>query len=338
MFATTANRQQAMNTTDVLENPPTGDHWTRAMREGDFAAAWRVSDAVLAHRRPQDLNRRDQPFHLRHVWSGADLAGRHVLVRCYHGLGDTIQFIRYMPMLSRVAASITVQAVPPLHDLLGTVAGIDRIVALDYDRPDPPFEVDIELMELPHAFRTTLATIPATVPYLQADDGRLAAARERIGEEQRLKVGIAWSAGEWDRRRVIPLAGLAPLAAVPGIALFNLQRGPALEEVAAAERHGIRFADDPESWTTDILDTAATMRTLDLVISVDTMVAHLAGALGVPVWTLLHAAADWRWMAGRSDSPWYPTMRLFRQADPGDWGPVVATVAARLGTGLPGDQ
>ncbi len=299
------------------------------MMLGDFETAWRVSDVVLAWRRHATLNCRDQPFHLRHVWNGAPLEGRHVLVRCYHGLGDTVQFIRYMPMLHRIAASVTVQAVPALHDLLRAVSGIDRIVALDRNVPDPPFDADIELMELPHAFRTALATIPDEVPYLAVDAARIKAARRRMCDEPRLKVGIAWSVGGWDRQRAMPLAAFAPVAAIADVALFNLQRGPALAEIASPG-HGVRFADDAASWTNDILDTAATIRTLDLVVSVDTMVAHLAGALGVPVWTMLHAGADWRWMTGRADSPWYPTMRLFRQTAPKDWESVITAIVARL--------
>lgn len=318
-----------MATRNVLDHPAVRDPWTSAMLAGDFETAWRVSDAVLAQRDPGALNRRDQPFHLRHVWDGTPLAGRHVLVRCYHGLGDTIQFIRYVPMLRRIAASVTVQAAPALHGLLRTVSGIDRVVELDYDAPDPPFEADIELMELPHAFRTTQATIPAEVPYLRVNAQRLRAAKRQVRDEARFKVGIAWSAGDWDRRRRVPLAALAPLAAISNVALFNLQRGPALAEIASSA-HRVRFADAPTSWTEDILDTAATMQSLDLVISVDTMVAHLAGALGVPVWTMLHAAADWRWMAGRADSPWYPSMRLFRQSVPGAWDPVIAAVSEQL--------
>jgi hypothetical protein len=303
------------------------DRWTRAMLRGDFEAAWRISDDVMARRGPGALNRRDQPFHLRHVWNGAPLAGKDVLVRCYHGLGDTIQFARYLPMLRAVARTVTVQAVPVLHGLLGTVAGIDRLVVLDYDAPDPTFDVDIEIMELPHAFRTALGSIPDAIPYLGVDTARLSEAASRVGHAAGLRVGIAWSVGEWDRRRVVPLDAFAPLASIPGVALFNLQRGPALDEIAGSP---LRFADDPSTWTDDILDTAATMLNLDLAISVDTMAAHLAGALGVRVWTLLHAAADWRWMEGRDDSPWYPSMRLFRQRAPGDWRPVIEAVTAQL--------
>ena len=304
--------------------------WMCAMLLGEFEQAWQVSDAVLARREAAAFNPTDKPFHLRPVWRGTPLSGRHVLVRCYHGLGDTIQFIRYMPLLRQKAASVTIQAVPALHNLLRTVPGIDRIVPLAYDAPDPPFEIDIELMEVPYALRTRLATIPAAVPYLTVDATRIGAARQRIAVEDGLKVGLAWAAGEWRRERSLPLDLAARLGAVPGVALVNLQRGPAL---AALEGARVRptFIDPPAAWSDDIVETAATIRGLDLVISVDTMVAHLAGALGAPVWTLLDHRADWRWMLDRADSPWYPTMRLFRQKAPGDWMSVVMDASDALG-------
>lgn len=311
------------------------DRWTAAMLAGDFEAAWTVSDGVLARRSPADRNRADVPFHLRQVWDGSPLAGRHVLVRCYHGLGDAIQFIRYVPLLARRAAGVTVQADASLHGLL-LASGFGRVVPLAGDAPDPPFEADIELMELPHALRTTLADIPNRVPYLAAPDR----ARPRDG---RLHVGIAWAAGAWNPGRSIPFAELAPLFAVPGVRFHNLQRGPA----AAALGPGALsiFADGPSQWSDDIVATAALIRALDAVISVDTMVAHLAGALGTPVWTLLKFDADWRWLTSRTDSPWYPTMRLFRQARPQDWSAPLAQVrnalaaaAAGLDGRAPGDQ
>ncbi|HEX6979195.1 MAG TPA: ADP-heptose--LPS heptosyltransferase [Alphaproteobacteria bacterium] len=303
--------------------------WVGAMLLGAYATAWTVCDEVLARRRREDFNRRDQPFHLRHVWDGSSLDGRDVLVRCYHGLGDTIQFLRYLPMLRRRAASVTVQAVPALHGLLCRAPGIDRIVPLGYGLSDPPYGIDIEIMELPYAFRTTLDTIPSRLPYLHVGPCRRAATGQRSRAELRLKVGLAWAAGDWDPRRSIPLTAFAPLASIPGITFVNLQRGPAVAAMAKA-RPAVPFADGPASWSDDIEDTAAIILTLDLVITVDTMVAHLAGALGRPVWTLLHFAADWRWMIDRRDSPWYPTMRLFRQPAPGAWVPVIAAVADQL--------
>jgi hypothetical protein len=175
-------------------------------------------------------------------------------------------------------------------------------------------------MELPHIFRTTLATIPTAIPYLHIAP----AALPRHG---RLAVGVVWATGEWEHaRRSLPFPLLIPLAAVPGVTLYILQRGPALSQY----QHGIGTL----SGSDNVVEAARIIRALDLVISVDTMPAHLAGALGVPVWTLLDTVADWRWMDGREDSPWYPTMRLFRQECPGAWEPVIARVVAELERGL----
>jgi Glycosyltransferase family 9 (heptosyltransferase) len=236
-------------------------------------------------------------------------------VRCYHGLGDTIQFIRYVPLLKALAAAVTVWAQPPLLPLLGTMHGIDRLLPLHDGTPDVAYDADVEVMELPHVFRTTLATVPAEVPYLRVEPVPLPC-------RGRLAVGLAWRAGEWDARRSIPLALLAPLGKVPGIAWYILQRGPGL----MGWRGG--FGILPRA--SNLFEEARLIRALDLVISVDTMPAHLAGALGVPVWTLLPAEADWRWMDGRDDSPWYPTMRLFRQEEDGVWEPVIMRAAAAL--------
>jgi hypothetical protein len=248
------------------------------------------------------------------------LADKRVLVRCYHGLGDTIQFIRYAPLIKEIAREVIVWAQPALLPLLRTVRGIDRLLPLHDGAPEVEYDVDVESMELPHIFRTTLATIPAEIPYLHVTP----AALPRHG---RLAVGLVWAAGDWEHaRRSMPFPLCAPLAAVPEMVLYILQRGPAL----AQYQHGAGIL----SGSDDVVETARLMRALDLVISVDTMPAHLAGALGVPVWTLLDAAADWRWMEGREDSPWYPTMRLFRQERPGAWEPVMARVVAALGRGL----
>lgn len=291
-----------------------GAAWTRHMRRGEWEAAWRVSDAVLAARGGAPcwhLPRHEQP-----VWDGTPLAGKRVLVRCYHGLGDTLQFVRFVPRVGEVAAEVTVWAQPALLPLLGTVRGIGRLLPLHDGVCEAEYDVDVEVMELAHVFRATPETLPAAVPYLHADPAPLP------DDGACLRVGLVWRAGNWDERRSVPLPLLAPVAEIPGVALHLLQRGPALAELPPG--FGIVSGSD------DVTEAARVMRALDLVVSVDSMPAHLAGALGVPVWTLLHTDPDWRWMEGREDSPWYPTMRLFRQARPGEWGPVVARVAAEL--------
>ena len=302
-----------------------GERWMAAMLLGDFARAWEVSDLVLRRTAPEDFDRHDQPFHRRVVWNGAALDGKRVLVRCYHGLGDILHMARYLPLLAGRAGGVAVQAPEAVHGVLAAVPGVDAVLPLT-DGLDVACDVAVELMELPHALRTTLETLPAAVPYLTVDEARVAAQAARLRRRGRRTVGIAWAAGAWDGGlRSLPPDRLERLGAVPGVDWVCLQRGPALAGGLAR----MDFCDTGPR-TDVVLDTAAMIRALDLVVSVDTMVAHLAGALGAPVWTLLRFAADWRWMVGRADSPWYPTMRLFRQTTPGDWTAPVEAVARAL--------
>lgn len=288
--------------------------WMQNMRRGAFEAAWRNSDAVLQARAGAPCWHLLR--HLQPIWNGAPLQGKRVLVRCYHGLGDTVQFIRYAPKIKAIAAEVIVWAQPPLLPLLETMQHIDQLVPLHDGKPEIVFDVDVEVMELPHIFRTTLHTIPAETPYLHV------APTELFPNEGQLSVGLIWKAGDWDERRSIPFALLAPLAQVPGIKLCILQADAA----AAGWQQGF----GTYAGTSSVFDFARVIRGLDLLITVDSMPAHLAGALGVPVWTLLRKDADWRWMEDRNDSPWYPTMQLFRQARAGDWNDVIGRVCAEL--------
>lgn len=282
------------------------------MLRGNLAGAWEESDRVLAWRKLAGIDCRNEPLHCQFLWDGSAFAGKRVLMRCYHGLGDTIQFVRYVPRLKRIAARVIVQAQPELIPLLRSMSEIDELVALGAEVP--AFDVEIESMELPHAFRTELGTIPAAVPYLGAP---VLPSRNRQGEV--LRVGLVWTAGAWKPERSIPLPDLLAVNKIPNISLYSLQRGPAMEQTSI-----------PDIGSDDILETAAALDRLDLVITVDTMIPHLAGALGKRVWTLLHFHSDWRWMIDREDSPWYPTMRLLRQAAAGDWKSVVQRVASEL--------
>lgn len=283
------------------------------MRRGRFAEAWEVSDAVLRER--AGVPCWHLPRHFQYIWDGTPLDGKRVLIRCYHGLGDTIQFIRYAPLVQAVAAEVIVWAQPRLIPLLRGACGIDRLLPLHDGTPEAEYDVDVELMELPHMFRTTLETIPVEVPYLHVPPAP-------HPEGGGLAVGIAWTAGAWDDRRSIPFALVEPLAHIPGVAAYVLQREP-----GEAAGHPA-FRTTPLAGS--ILGTARLVRALDLVITVDSMPAHLAGALAVPVWTLLPRECDWRWMEGRDDSPWYPTMRLFRQAVAGEWQGVLTNVEGAL--------
>ncbi|MDQ2900653.1 MAG: tetratricopeptide repeat protein [Acidobacteriota bacterium] len=285
------------------------ERWMINMLLGRFDRAWEESDRILHDRKKRGVDCRDWPPHFRFVWDGSPLDGKRVLIRCYHGLGDTIQFIRYVPPLKQIARSVTVQAQPELIPLLRSMRAIDGLVPLS--APEPEYDVYIESMELPHVLRTMPGTIPSTVPYLHVETPPRAS--------REFRVGLVWTAGAWRPERSIPLSEFATLFGIPNVTFCSLQRGPA--------RHQSLF---PDAGSDDILEAAQAISHLDLVIGVDTMIPHLAGALGRPVWTLLHYRSDWRWMLDRPDSPWYPTMRLFRQPAPGDWGSVMEQVRREL--------
>jgi hypothetical protein len=289
--------------------------WMEHMRRGEFSAAWRVSDSLLRRRPAVPCPDAHLPRHQQVIWNGASLAGRRVLVRCYHGLGDTIQFIRYIPVLKTIAAQVTVWAQPALISLLSTACGIDTMIPLHDGTPDCEYDAEVEVMELPYVFRTTVETTPAGVPYFHVDAAHI--------DDSKIKVGIVWRGGDWDPRRDVPFSLMTRLADVDGISFYVLQ-----QDANESEQHDRFTMILPKNG--DALSTARIMQALDLVISIDSMPAHLAGALAVPVWTLLQKDADWRWMNDRDDSPWYPTMRLFRQRRSGDWEPVLAQVQREL--------
>src|SRR5258708_4575152 len=236
------------------------------------------------------------------------------------------------PLLARSARSATVMAQPALVPWLSGLAGSASVRTVGAG-PEPPADVEIDVTELPHAFRTTVSSIPSATPYLVVDPARVAAAGARLGgRDGPFRVGLAWRSGAWKAERSIPLHELAGLRNLSGAALVSLQRGAG----AGEWRTFAQGADNVlgEATSDDIVETAALLLNLHLVISVDTMVARLAGALGAPVWTLLHFAADWRWLLWRSDSPWYPSMRLFRQPAPGGWRAVAEAVLAAMGERL----
>lgn len=262
-------------------------------------------------------------------WDGGDLAGRTILLHAEQGFGDTLQFVRYVPRLAARGGRVVLAAQPALAPLLARLPGVIRL--LGEEELVPPFDVHAPLLSLPHLFGTTLATVPAEVPYLTADPARQAAWAARLRGDGRPRVGLVWAGNpghKKDRWRSLPLAALAPLAGVDGVTFYSLQKGPAATQ-AGSPPPGLALRDlSPE--LTDFGETAAAAANLDLIITVDTAVAHLAGALGRPVWLLLSAAPDWRWQRTGERSPWYPTMRLFRQEELGVWAPVVARVAAAL--------
>lgn len=287
------------------EAPDLGRAWMEAMRGGDWAGAWAVCDAVLAARDPAARDDPALPYHRRWVWDGRPFDRADVLVRCYHGLGDTIQFARHLPALAQRAASLTVEAHPSLLGLLGTLGCVDRLVPFDPAHPLKPLACDLEITELSFALREAPADVAA--PYLRAEPARLPAGT----------VGLCHAAGEWDPGRSIAPESLAPLVA----------GRPAVTLVAAPSALPVL---NPEGCPFDMDATAALVAGCDLVVTVDTMIAHLAGALGRPVWLLLKAEPDWRWTPGARETSWYPTMRLFHQPGAGDWAAVIAEVARDL--------
>jgi SAM-dependent methyltransferase len=297
--------------------------WVTAIRRGDFATGHAISDFVLARRDPRERDDPNQPYHCRWVWDGRSFEQRHVLVRCYHGLGDTLMFARFLPKLRRQAASVTVELQPELVELFSEFNGVDRLIPFNPARPTAPGECDIEITELLHALRVDSTQLAAWVPYLSVPTAAVAACKERLPRDA-FNVGLCWRVGAWLPERSVPLGQLAAACALPGVRFVSLQRGPASEEARTVARFHNSSA--PPS----ILATACLVTSLDLVITVDSMIAHLAGALGRQVWLLLSRDADWRWMQGRDDTPWYPSTRLYRQINDGDWGPPLASLAADL--------
>jgi Flp pilus assembly protein TadD len=267
-------------------------------------------------------------------WQGEDLAGRTILLHAEQGLGDTLQFVRYAPLVQSRGGIVLLLCPQPLVALLARTPGIDRVIAAG--SPLPRFDVHAPLMSLPLILGTTAeAGIPAQVPYLLADPEAVERARRALEDFSGFRIGIAWQGNprqRSDRQRSFPLAALAPLARVEGVHLISLQKGAGTEQRAALDgRFRVTVLDGWEQEPGgDFHDTAAILRNLDLVVTPCSALAHLAGGLGVCTWTALAWMADWRWLSDRDDSPWYRTMRLFRQRRPGDWGEVFERMAQAL--------
>jgi len=262
-------------------------------------------------------------------WNGEPLDGKTILLHAEQGFGDTLQFIRYAPLVAKRNAKVIVECPLELANVLRGVEGIDRIIT----RGDswPSYDLQSSIMSLPLKFGTTPDTIPSH-PYLSPPPDRIAAWRDRLGNpDARRRIGLIWAGRPEhtnDRRRSMRFDQFVPLAEIKSTRFFSLQKGPASSQ-AANPPPGMDLSDcTPDLY--DFVETASLIANLDLVICVDTSVAHLAGAIGKPVWLLLPHAPDWRWMLNRTDTPWYPTMRLFRQSTPGDWASVMANVTRAI--------
>ncbi|HEU0083062.1 MAG TPA: hypothetical protein VFQ87_09325 [Bradyrhizobium sp.] len=296
---------------------PQGNGWISAMRAGEFERVWSITDRDLARcAGPGDKHK--GPRHLQRIWRGEELGDRTVLVRCYHGLGDTIQFARFLPALAERARRLIVWCQPELLPLVERVEGVDQALPLHNGTVEAAFDVDIEIMEIPHAIRAGRDLIECRKPYLAAPRG---APPRRITARQGLSAGLVWEVGDWDKRRAVPPALLNRLKQ-DGVELYALQRGAAPEDLAATGAIDIS--------TPDIGTLCHRLGELDLILSVDTMVVHLAGALGYRPWVLLHADCDWRWPAPGGVSHWYPGATLFHQRIAGDWAGVMDDVREAL--------
>jgi len=319
------------NYTRAIEiNPNYSDaYWNRSLAmllNGDLAEGFRQyqwrrepSLGILTYPHKYDKPR----------WDGRPINGKTLLIHYEQGFGDNIQFIRYLPKLKEIGATVLFEARKPMLDLLKDFPGIDRLIeANPHGSVTEDFDFYAALMDLPAIFQTTLETIPAEVPYLFADKDKSEKLKSKIDTDD-YKVGIVWSGkpthGD-DANRSCKLNNFAPLTKIDGVKLFSLQKGDAEKQIFQFSIEIENLASHLESFA----DTAAAIENLDLVISVDTAVLHLAAAMGKPTWGLIQYSPDWRWLLDRSDSPWYPTVRLFRQKKYADWKEVFEEVAEQL--------
>jgi hypothetical protein len=285
---------------------------------GHYAEGWRCYEArwrVAAH---------DPVPSGSAVLDLAQLRGRHVVVLAEQGRGDILQFCRYAPLLAAQGAQVTLQAYADLIPVVETLRDV-RVVSLEQNLPAT--DVITPLMSLPLAFGTVVETIPADVPYLRPPPDRLALWRDRLGARNRPRVGVVWRGRQHISYRSMPAIALAPLVAVRDLEFHALATDITPTDLDWLARHGVV---EHRSALADFGDTAALISLMDLVVTIDTASAHLAGALGAPTWVMLAFNADWRWLTGRDDSPWYPTARLFRQNVRGDWSGVMRRVAEAL--------
>jgi tetratricopeptide (TPR) repeat protein len=262
-------------------------------------------------------------------WQGEPPAGKRILLHCEQGVGDTLQMLRYVPLIAAKGGRVIVQCQPPLHRLLASQSGVEQVVPLGSSLPE--FDVHCPFMSLPMVMQTGPATLPANVPYVNGDPKLAEAMASVVAGPPGLKVGIAWAGNPsfmHDRFRSTSLDRLASLAKATGVRWFSLQKGDAAAQLKNPPP-GMGIT-DLSAHLNDFADTAAVMANLDLVISTCTSVAHLAGAMGRPLWVMLSTSADWRWLRDRSDSLWYPTARLFRQPRQGDWEAVAQAIADEL--------
>lgn len=300
--------------------------WAACMRANEFSRAWAIADRDMTRLGRAEADKHEGPRHQQRIWRGEPFDGRRVLVRCYHGLGDTIQFARFLPVLARRSCELTVWCQAELLPLLAGLANDMHVIPLHDGAPDVDFDVDIEIMEIAHAVRADCELIVPRGPYLtlppRKDTERDVALVVRNGRSHgAIAVGLVWDVSDWSRQRSVPLELLGRLR-MDGVILCSLQRGQAAQGAAAIGAVDIS--------TPDIVELGRRICELDLVICVDTMIAHLAGALWRETWILLNADCDWRWPLSGAPSSWYPTARLFHQPVANAWREAIEVVRSAL--------
>jgi tetratricopeptide (TPR) repeat protein len=318
---------EAMAVLDLAAGQDPADADTRHHRamllllQGRLAEGWAAYEARFDTKQ----GRPDRRGFAQRLWEGESLCGRTILLHAEQGLGDTLQFCRYAPLVARSGGRVVLEVQPPLKSLLARLSGVDQIVAKGEALPD--FDVHCPLLSLPHVIGTVRDTIPAEIPYLTPPSEARARWHERLSKDDRQRVGVVWAGNPRhvnDRRRSLPFEALAPLWAVPRVAWFSLQVGPQAADLGQAPSGLI---EDLSPDLVDFAETAAALVQLDLVVTADTAVAHLAGALGKPAFVMLSFAPDWRWLRQGANSPWYRSLRLFRQDAGRRWAPVIDAVA-----------
>ena len=254
-----------------------------------------------------------------------------MIVRCLHGFGDAVQMLRYAPRLREVASRVIFEVPQRMLSLAPLFRGVDEVITWGEAAPEmsPEWDVQVEVTELPYIFRTTIDDLPISTRYLTLPGTILQQAADAMGPATKPRIGVVWASGEWNPERSIPIALLDPMIREASVEFWSLQGDMAADEAGPWIDSGM-VRDATAICGDGLVALAATIANLDLVITVDTLAAHLAGALGKPAWVMLQYAADWRWMTERDDTPWYPTVRLFRQPKPGDWSGTIAAVQDAL--------
>ena len=309
-------------------------HWNYSqvlLQRGDFAEGWQEFEwRWQVKGAPPDI-------HATPRWDGKSLAGKTILLHAEQGLGDVLMFVRYATMMAALGGKVILETYKPLARLLASVPGVAQVVISG--EPRPSFDCHLPMLSAPLVMGTNLATVPVTVPYVSPDAAATRVWAERLAGLEGLKVGLVWSGDPrpesprdhaMDRRRSVGLSPMVPLLALPGVSFVSLQKGVPATQIGDIPQN-LRPHDFMEE-VNDFADTAALLANLDLVITVDTAVAHLAGAMARPVWIMSRFDGCWRWLSDRDDSPWYPTARLFRQNKPGAWGGVIDNVVEALAT------